>query len=249
VRIRVWLLRWLLRAMPSLAEVVAFQSSVGDVTTLAMADLLDFWNSLHGGDPGTVAGDVRGVLPDLIDAYTPLAAEVGASFYDDTRAAADVAGSFSAQHAALPESGLVQEMISWGVAPLFRPDAPDPGLALSRLTGGTQKIVASGARDTVEFNVGQDPAQPRFARHASANACAFCALLATRGAVYHWEDTAGAKYHDHCHCVAVPVFPGTAYEPAPYVKDWESAYTAARADVGGKTKDILAHMRQTLSAK
>jgi hypothetical protein len=45
------------------------------------------------------------------------------------------------------------------------------------------------------------------------------------------------------------VFPGTAYEPAPYVKGWEDAYKSARADVGGKTKDILAHMRLSLGAK
>jgi hypothetical protein len=235
--------------MPTLDEVIAYQSSVGDVSTLAMADLLDLWNSLTGGDPGAVAGDVRGVLPDLIDAYVPLSAEVGASFYDDARAAAGSPGAYLARPADPPAAGQVQELISWGVAPLFRVDSPDPDLALSRLTGGVQKIVAAGARDTVEFNVGEDPAQPRFARHASANACAFCALLATRGAVYRWEDTAGAKYHDHCHCVAVPVFPGTAYEPAPYVKGWEDAYKSARADVGGKTKDILAHMRLSLGAK
>ncbi len=236
--------------MPTQAEIVAYQASVGDVSTLAMADLLDFWRSITiAGDPGAVAGDVRGVLPDLVDAYVPLAAEVGASFYDDARAAAGSSGAYLARLADPPAAGRVQELISWGVAPLFRVDSPDPDLALSRLTGGTQRIVADGARETIEANVAADPAAPRYARHASANACAFCAMLATRGAVYHSEADAGADFHDHCHCVAVPVFRGDTYEPAPYVKHWEDAYLAARKEVGGKTKDILAHMRLSLGAK
>lgn len=234
--------------MPTQAEVVAYQASVGDVSTLAMADLLDFWRSIDFGDPAAVAGDVRSVLPDLVDAYVPLSAEVGASFYDDARAAAGSPGGYVARLADPPAVGRVQELISWGVAPLFRPDAPDPDLALSRLTGGTQRVVAAGARETIEANVAADPAAPRYARHASANACAFCALVATRGAVYRSEADAGADYHDHCHCVAVPVF-GNDYEPAPYVKHWDDAYLAARKEVGGKTKDILAHMRLTLGAK
>ena len=111
-------------------------------------------------------------------------------------------------------------------------------------------MVSEGARDTVAESVDQDPAKPLFARHASANACAFCRLVATRGAVYRSAQSAGDghKYHDHCHCVVVPVW-DDRYEPAPYVAGWESAYKSAYKAVGkADTKAILAHMRLSLGA-
>lgn len=44
-----------------------------------------------------------------------------------------------------------------------------------------------------------------------AENCAFCVMLASRGAVYKTAETAsrsweGTKYHRHCDCVAIPVF-------------------------------------------
>lgn len=129
-----------------------------------------------------------------------------------------------------------------------------------------------------------------WARHASANACGFCRMLATRGAVYTSEEAAtrvtgrgvdltvsdqraiamgqmtraealsrrsvyrnaaqaarqgakvgdkrksgrtrgiqvlGDKFHDHCHCTAIAVRPGSSYEPAPYVEQWQKDYENA----------------------
>ena len=37
----------------------------------------------------------------------------------------------------------------------------------------------------------------------------------------------GAKYHDNCKCIAVPVRPGTSYEPPDYVEKWEQDYIDA----------------------
>jgi hypothetical protein len=44
-----------------------------------------------------------------------------------------------------------------------------------------------------------------------AENCAFCIMLASRGAVYKSKDTAkrsweGEKYHDKCDCIAIPVY-------------------------------------------
>ncbi|MBQ1163438.1 hypothetical protein KBZ21_42380, partial [Streptomyces sp. A73] len=38
-------------------------------------------------------------------------------------------------------------------------------------------------------------------------ACAFCKMLAVRGAVYE-RDTANFRAHDGCHCGVVPIFRG-----------------------------------------
>lgn len=243
-----WSRHWRRRVLP-LSEVVRYQSSLTDLVTLTIAELVAWWRSLDLADVVGVAGDTRDFLPALMDGYSPLASDVAAAFYDDARIEADARGAFVAVPARRPSGDLIQATTSWAVAPLFR-EQSDPELALSRLSGGSQKIVADVARDTVVDSVEQDPAKPTFARHASANACAFCRLVASRGAVYRSARSAGDghKYHDHCHCVVVPVWDGR-YEQPPYVGGWESAYKAALKAVGGSdTKAILAHMRQSLGA-
>jgi hypothetical protein len=217
------------------------------LVTLTIADLVAWWRSGDPADAVGTASATREFLPALVDEYSPLASDLAAAFYDEARIDADAAGDYVAVPARSPNRDLVQATTSWAVAPLFR-DEPNPDLALSRLSGGSQKIVSDTARDTVVDSVEGDPAKPSFARHASANACAFCRLVAARGAVYRSARSAGDghKYHDHCHCVVVPVWNG-AYEQAPYVAGWESAYKAAfKAAGGGDTKAILAHMRQSL---
>lgn len=249
--------------MASLSDVVDYQSAIDDLTTLTLAELLRFWRTLDTADGARAAEAVREFLPDLLDTFEPVAADTGAAFYDLAREEAGVRGAFAATPVETVDSTVVQKSIGWAVAPLFHKRvvfdarrgvevltdelAPDPAKALSRLSGVTQRQVANGARETVEDNAAKDPAKPRFARHASANACAFCALIATRGPVYRSAATAGdgRKYHDHCHCVVVPVW-GQDYEPAPYVKTWQSAYAQARRDGAADVKSILSNMRSSL---
>lgn len=94
------------------------------------------------------------------------------------------------------------------------------------LRGTATRAVFSGSRDTVITNTNREGI--RWARHASANACGFCRMLATRGAVYRSQALA-KKSHDHCHCLAVPDRDGL-YLPAPYVEQWERDYAQARKD-------------------
>lgn len=268
--------------MPTLAEVEAHRQALDDLTTLATAELVALWRSLDLTVPSEVAAAVRDVLPTLAAGYGLASAGLAADFYEDVRGAAGVAGSFAADLAELAHRERVDALAGWGVAPLFWRDdaeaqmlaedygvrveprpAPDPDKALSRLSGGLQRIVANADRDTIALNAERDPADARWARHASANACAFCALMATRDAVYRSEQSAlrvtearsgkqklGEKYHDHCRCIAVPEWPDAPLERAPYISDWEAAYTAATAELGGANdpKAILSLMRQSLGS-
>lgn len=246
--------------MATLAEVRTHQQAVGDLTTLAQAELVATWQTADPTNPDEIAEASHDVLPTIIAAYALAGTTLAADFYEDLREAADAAGSFVAQVVDGPDRGRVDALLGWGLAPLFRRDvaeslmlaeeygvkvepadlAPDFDGALSRLSGGLQRIIANADRDTIEGNAALDPVRPKVARYASANACAFCRMLATRGAVYASEESAlritgrrgrtrgsrplGSKYHDFCRCVPVLVFPGQEYEPAPHIADWQEQY-------------------------
>lgn len=55
----------------------------------------------------------------------------------------------------------------------------------------------------------------------------------------------GEKFHDHCFCVAVEVWPGQEVEVPAYVDDWERIYNKARDQSGSSDpKAILSAWRQ-----
>ncbi|HEY9353178.1 MAG TPA: hypothetical protein VIP28_08010 [Nocardioides sp.] len=221
-------------------QVEPHQRNIRDLTTLAIRDLVQYFRTL---DPDDLAGMQRSLseaLPELVATYGTAAASLAADWYDELRDAAGPSGrTFRAVPAELPDIGRTDALAGWATS------TTDRGLVLSRLSGGLQRIVANADRGTVEGSVRSDPADARWARHASANACAFCALLATRGAVYHSEKSAGlgAKYHDHCHCVAVPVWGAEEYEPPDYVATWTRAYKETGST---QTATALSGMRQIL---
>lgn len=178
--------------MTSLAEVRGHQSSLENLTTLALADLVAFWRSLEGSTPAERAAEVRRYLPILVNAYGAAAGAMAADFYDDLRAAADVPAGFSASVIDGTSNRDLDVLLNWGLKPLFVPDTgeTDPAGALSRLARGSQRLVAGADRATVITNARNDPNAVRYVRHASANACAFCAMLATRQAVFRSEESA-----------------------------------------------------------
>jgi len=154
-------------------------------------------------------------------------------------------------------------------------DLPVDQMVSRRLDGQLQRLVLQPGRDTIAANTDSDPARARYVRvPQGAKTCAFCVMLASRelGPIagpqkrsfggYHPanvrfdEETQalhvfaknGAKYHDHCDCEAVPVFPGaaTAVDVSPNIEDYQDMYRKATADAGthSDTKKILASMRR-----
>lgn len=87
---------------------------------------------------------------------------------------------------------------------LHRPDAS--AVALVRLSGAVSRHVLDAGRETILESVGRDPVAKGWMRVTDGNPCAFCALLASRGASYKSEETASFAAHDHCGCEAEPTF-------------------------------------------
>jgi hypothetical protein len=77
------------------------------------------------------------------------------------------------------------------------------------LTGSTSRLAANGGRATINATVaGSDQLVGWRRALESARPCAFCAMLASRGAVYKTSTTAGEgqHWHDHCSCQPEPVY-------------------------------------------
>ena len=76
-------------------------------------------------------------------------------------------------------------------------------LALQKLQGITNRLVAAPARETVGLATLR--AGTLYARVPEPGACSFCLMLASRGAVYS-KDTVFKEmkqYHDNCRCLAI----------------------------------------------
>lgn len=165
----------------------------------------------------------------LIRRNGSVSAELAARFYLRQRAAAGARGVFRPPLVDPPPLEQVAASTRWAAQSLYWA-APDVDLFTAKLAGAAEKLTLDVGRASIINASHADPEAKGWARIPEPGACYFCALLATRGAVYA-EDTAGFKSHDHCRCHAEPVF--TAYEPSAEIRGWQSLYAQSTKGVHG----------------
>lgn len=266
--------------MATQSQLREHRRAIADLSTLAFADIAELLRQIRNGDQAREA--LMDLLPMLTATYGAAAATLAADWYDDLRDDADASGRFTAIPAE-PVMDKTEPLARWAAGPMFTAE-PDVTATISRASGGLQRIIADTDRDTIMASVQSDPAPTGYRRSASTSGCAFCKMLATRGATYNSAASAstvsgrgtalssnqqrrlgrraegikgrgtqsvGSKYHDHCKCVAEPVW-GDEPEPA-HVAEWRSAYDKAFQAVIDKhpgeknyTPYLLAEMRQIL---
>jgi hypothetical protein len=174
---------------------------VEELARIALADLAVVWTQVDTGESARDA--LMDTLPRLAVVYGSAAATLGADYYDEVREAVGARGRFRAIPAELPDRGRTDALARWGVDPIFQPK-PDFESAKALVDGGFQRLVVDMDRQTVLGSAAQDPASGRWQRETTGKSCAFCLMLAGRGAVYR-ADTADFQSHDNCDCLAVPV--------------------------------------------
>lgn len=233
--------------MATAAEAAAYRQAQRDVVTLARADLVAWWRTLDVSDARAATAALQAFVPDLVAAYGDTAATVAADYFDQLRAEAATGGrAYRAVVAQPVPVGQAQASARWAAGPLFGAQ-PDSGQALRLLAGAVQRLVQQAGRDTLARNIARDPSRPRWARvPGGLTPCAFCRMVASRGAVYLSAESAGMnnRWHDDCTCQPVAVWQG---QELPYDADaLYEQYLAARAEAGGSTKAILSQLRQDL---
>lgn len=222
--------------MPSVAQIADWQRSINALTVLAMRDINSFWSEVSRMDPAESRAVLLEIMPGLVRDYSATAGSLSADFYADSGRS-----GFRAIAAEPPTVAQVQGSVGWATYPLISGE----GSALTRLAGVSRRLIFTTSRETTFANTRRD-AGASWARYASANACPWCRMLATRGGVYSSERNANAG-HDNCKCMAVPVRAGDSYEPPQYVKEWEQQYVDARATANsGNPNDIVNAWRKAI---
>jgi hypothetical protein len=181
-------------------------------------------------DPeSTVVGLIDG-LPDLVNEYGSAASALGADWYEELRDTAKVAGRFAAIVANLPDLGRTDALARWAVQSLFHTDTPNVAAAQEKVSGGLQRIIANADRETVMGSAVADPKAHGWRRSTQSGACAFCRMVAGRGIIF--THSAGTfACHDHCGCVATPVWGGDGQQVDDYVPTTKNITDADRARV------------------
>lgn len=192
--------------MVARADVEVLHSIISGSTNLALDDLAGVMQMIMGLPPEKARDELLAILPDITDMYGELVGSAAAEWYEAIRAA-EIGGSYTARVGQSVPREQVEAGVRWAARHLFD---DDPVATAANLSGAVQRYVAFMGRETVARNVELDPARPRFARVPRGRfTCAWCAMLASRGFVYHSRESAGAMrghYHDWCDCQVVPSF-------------------------------------------
>jgi hypothetical protein len=189
------------------------------IRALALRDYLQLWPTWNGDPASFKRLAVATVV--LVKAHQAFSAQMGASYFDAFRVAEDPGGS---AHSYLPdpmtpelEDKLVGALFETGQFSVQRSLAsgrsPEEAMrvAFTNTSGVVSSEVLEGGRGAILRSVANDKEAQDWRRVTSGNPCAFCALLASRGPVYHDESTADFKAHGHCGCTAEPGYFDSAW--------------------------------------
>jgi hypothetical protein len=102
--------------------------------------------------------------------------------------------------------------------------------ALAGSLGAAIRHTLDGGRATVIGTVGADERANGWRRVTDSKPCHFCALLASRGAVYS-ENSSDFRAHDRCGCATEPVYSG--FSLSPREQAWDDLYQRAVDETPG----------------
>lgn len=129
--------------------------------------------------------------------FSMYGAELGAQWYD---LCTELAGIDA-------EPANVSDPDEQGITQRATAAAESGGDAKSVFNSFLQAEINASIRKTGEANLWRDyergVSPGRWARVPVGDTCAWCLMLASQGAWYLSEKTAGAHYHNHCNCIAV----------------------------------------------
>lgn len=154
------------------------QYILSQVNVLASEQIVLLWNHAEALQDVEFAAFVKQAFPELVTPFAATASDLAATWYDESPSPTN----YIAKPAALPDLKQLESSADWALGANGRD-------AIARMQGTAQRAIFDSARDTIVSNA-QSESGSTWARYASANACAFCALMATRDNIYASEHSA-----------------------------------------------------------
>jgi hypothetical protein len=237
------------------------------VSRLALRDFLMLWplwrvedQAKQQDEDGSFKALVAATLI-VIRAHHRVSSQVAAAYFDAFRRAERVDGVFSPRLASpVNEDRVTASLYVTGRVMTRRallagkPPAEAHKTAFVRMSGAVTRHVLQGGRDTIVLSTGEDPKALRWARVTNGSPCAFCAMVASRGAVFLGHDTAEFEPHDGCNCTAEPHYEGAGLPVDS--RRWRDLYNRAQREARasneferGTSNDALNAFRRALAAR
>ncbi len=223
------------------------QAALSDLAQQEVADLVS--TVVAEADPAAARNLLVQLVPQLAADYGEAAAALAATWFEQVY-------GISAVIAAPLDRAVLEQAIRYPAGHLWTPAGEPAGAAAidpltNALAGKVDAWVKHGVRDTVRESAwSNDMGWARVPK--GAKTCAWCLILASRGAVYRSEKSAssrqdGERYHGHCDCAAIAVRSDGDY-PDGYDPDalYNDLYLPARNAAGsGDIESIAAAMRES----
>jgi hypothetical protein len=183
---------------------------------------------------------VAGIVTQLATASAVSAGD----HYTLAREAADIRSAFRPILAQPPSVDYITTKLDIATQGLWSRSLDDEAVTNVKtlVEGVTQELIADAGRDTTVGSIEADAKALGWARVARPTCCAFCRMLAGRGAAYKSKRTAeltetGTKYHPHCHCLPMPIFSPDALLPE-HNQQWADEWKQVTKGLSGRAARI-----------
>lgn len=216
-----------------------YSNALNVVSAQAKAALVDALSAIdYTADVAAIREAVIAVMQPACGASSTLAARLAADFYDGLRARFGIADGFTAEVDSQREPEATEGAVRAFAHEL---DSSMPNVsAFQRLcVDRIDYETRLAANKCIESNARRDPKKPKWARvPTGAETCEFCIMLASRGFVYHSEETA-SHAHANCDCRIVPSWDKSptaqGYDPDAYYDEWvESGFKPSTGSGSGE---------------
>lgn len=232
--------------------VQSYSTLRSSITDAGLAELDGLLSSVAGEAPRVQRAALKELVPELGAQYVNATSLTASQFFEELMEMQGVKTPRAPELAPLPERKRWQSLIDWSADDdVFQYLGPD--MVYSRIAGGFTKQMTETASDTMIGNAQLLEAAMSAQRVPKPGCCAFCSMLASRGAVYSTTSAGqvvgrgkpvgshplakgvrprgsralGEKFHDFCRCEVVPVTPDNYVELQSIEKKHLDAYINA----------------------
>ncbi|WP_087485547.1 hypothetical protein [Brachybacterium massiliense] len=187
--------------MVTQAQLGEYKRGQQQIDRLVKRDVRQLWDALGAIEPDRKRDLLVDMVPGLVNSYGPIAATLAAEFFADTVLLEPTVPVIDSTEA-------VQKSTRAVIGGLW---TGQEAKARERLVESIVRHTRQHGRTTIRESVGRTGGRVRYARILSYGSkkgpCAWCRMLASRGAVYWSEITAGGldDWHDSDNCDAVAV--------------------------------------------